>query len=414
MDTSAGGDAGLSTRVIGGTIAALVHEVIFTTQGKPLVDTETWTAADEEHYRHFVQVVLMAILNQSNSGTFFDNLRTYHDLAVTFCPDKRQYLDLRIEILLDVLSRGFLAVCGVDNQIHEGCSRWLAGLVGAGSPPAILKAVRNLEDKISSRPKLPIGRRASAHILQIIEGSPVEVVARTICAFHQAAMGYLQGNMHAALAEVALGVSGTPSSTSLRAIAYDCNSSGWLTRTILRHILSQDANIPPQGDERNRQRVASLITLWLEVGEACRLLKDTSGFVAVFLALSAPPVKRLTRSWAYLGADKRAVLAGWVELLAPHRSFDKGSVQIGTFVLDQADSLPYCGDLAAFNSGLLGQHIDGERIALACWWPVREAAQPSMEAIMTSKTGSLDVGISEAMLQTIWRENLLSVPGLSP
>jgi GTPase-activating protein BEM2 len=126
----------------------------------------------------------------------------------------------------------------------------------------------------------------------------------------------------------------------------------FITRLVYTHILGLDS---PDAITDVSSR-AKLITRWIEIGQAMKMLGDLSGFLAVATALLSIPILRLKESWTDIDTDLRdAVIRDWVPVIKElHRRELGVDVSWTSHVLtpdlkrDDLDSrivIPFYGDI---------------------------------------------------------------------
>lgn len=84
----------------------------------------------------------------------------------------------------------------------------------------------------------------------------------------------------------------------------------WLTKLVLLQVLGAETSGGKPQD--NRMSRSDVISIWIRVGELCRLAGDECSWRAIFSALCSRPVARLDKAWRCVGRLPLAAVESWV------------------------------------------------------------------------------------------------------
>ncbi len=397
-----------------------MHEMIFTTQRYPLVatsvapDSPTVDATDDDDaYRAFIQVVLMAYPSVGTPGRFFDQLRVYTELAAAALDGDLDRLRRRLEFILQAVTDGYITDCrpeSSDRQISSNCEAFLASVsqyVDTNSLESLRQAIRRQRDISSS------SSRSATTLSKVIAGTQPDLLARTLGCFHTQAAWRLSGGFRRVVCDNILGVSSDTNAALLRALAFGYQEVDFLARTVISDILQREEQTSPGRSPSHtiHKEVGARIRFWIGVAQTSKSLGNTPAVVAITLALGCAAVMRLSNAWSSVSLQDKEVYSSLADILTSLRIVKDGQMRLSPFLLT-ADGVPYFGNLIetikssalipAMPSGTAAKTITA---ILDPWWSVKAIIQPAAEMRVTT---SERIDHDPALLAIMWSECRLS------
>lgn len=89
----------------------------------------------------------------------------------------------------------------------------------------------------------------------------------------------------------------------------------WLTRLLLMQILGADSSgssgVERSASSRTHSR-SEVISMWVKIGELCRVAGDECSWMAISAALCSRPVARLSKAWRRVDRQSIVVVESWI------------------------------------------------------------------------------------------------------
>jgi hypothetical protein len=420
LETAASGTEPPDLRrlIKGGTLEALIHEMIFTTQLDPLIPSTNWVShstddsmRDEAHYRDFVNVVIMAYPSIGTADKFFDQLRVYHELAATACGDDVARLDNRIKVIVEAIAGGYSADCtvsGKNNHVSDKLEAFITtalSVTRSGSTKVAIERLRQGHKADEAVSPTTARYLTSDALLKATHGTSPSVLAATLAMLHANSIKAINANVWRLVSDRALGLSDPQKESPLRTLAFGYREAHFLSRLIISDLLQVDFTETPTSPSttatkstsaamsRQNQHIGSRLTFWIAVAKSAKSLGDTASVVAVILGLSVPAVMRLTDAWDHVSLEDRSHFSGLVDLLRGHHCLQDGESMISPFSLDHGlpvgKGIPFCGSmLESINASAVPPTPPGPAKPIStnldAWWSLANAVKPSMMLLSAS------------------------------
>jgi hypothetical protein len=137
------------------------------------------------------------------------------------------------------------------------------------------------------------------------------LMAHTLLVYHRSVMDQLPDDLTADL----IIESDEPQSPGATTTAFSSllgteDQPHWLTKLVLLQVLGADTS--GGQSQENRLSRSDVISIWVRVGELCRLAGDECSWRAIFSALCSRPVARLDKTWRGIGRLPLSVVESWV------------------------------------------------------------------------------------------------------
>lgn len=160
---------------------------------------------------------------------------------------------------------------------------------------------------------------------EVLSSIDPHIIALSLQIFHRRMVQDLPGNI-TLLDILATDVPASPPQDSNTAIVHSSPLSKlsgsderphWLTKLLLMQILGPDSSSHSTGAERNPQTPrthsrSGVISIWVRVGELCRIAGDECSWMAIHHGLCSRPVARLTKAWKRLDRQSLIAVESWV------------------------------------------------------------------------------------------------------
>ncbi|KAJ7641022.1 rho GTPase activating protein 22 [Roridomyces roridus] len=183
-------------------------------------------------------------------------------------------------------------------------------MIGAGSPALGADLTHPPPSSPRPQPPLPgLATRLEAEGLSrdLLHSLDPHLIAHSLTIFHRAVLAEAPGDL---TVDFLLG-----DVRACEQLFGSDASPNWLTRLVLGQVLGSDGSGEASGTSRTHSR-SEVISIWVRVGEICRVEGDNLSFGAISAALCSAPIARLEKVWRRVEAAARVAVEGWARLLA--------------------------------------------------------------------------------------------------
>ena len=152
----------------------------------------------------------------------------------------------------------------------------------------------------------------SRDVLRVLDP---HLVARSLMVFHRSVVDRMPDDLTAEFVIVTdepLSTEDSPAATTFASLLGTDDQPHWLTKLVLLQVLGADnsgGSALSQGSGMSR---SDIISIWIRVGELCRLAGDECSWRAIFGALCSRPIARLDKAWRSVGRLPLAAIESWV------------------------------------------------------------------------------------------------------
>ena len=350
---------GQAGRILGGTIEALAHELVFATQFEQANRDDNDTI-EVYFYKVFLVTVLLAHRDREDLNGLFREMDKCLHRAMNTEEIRTKAFTARIQLAFEVLVKGFgisqkapgkPLSSAIDSLLVTG-REFCPGAQWDATNPEDAKPIGGT-DVMMSRGTVFTARVGSRPLR--LEELSLETVAETLFDLLSARLQHIQ-------LELARG-SGD-ARVDLREELDPFYSHGLrpknVTSAALRDVLSSE-------DSSNglTHRVARLVA-WIHLAELCRCMGNFATFAAICQALYSPPLLRLDRLWRLVPKVDQQTMSTWESLAGDSRA---GTLPFHTPVVPPS----YTTATIPFLGSVLPGEGQKQSEALASWDSLAEA-----------------------------------------